>query len=71
MYKFISSFLLNNTKIIVSVSDIPDIEVIFSDLSHFPVCGSVWSGIWGQKEAEICLSENLANSGYIDFLEAK
>ena len=39
MYKFINSSLLNNTKIILSVSDIPDIEIILSDLSHFPVFG--------------------------------
>ena len=49
-------------------SDIPDIEIIFSDLSHHPICGSLCGGTLGQKEAEIWLKLNLPDFGYLVFL---
>ena len=57
--------IFKKTKIILSFSDIPDIEVIFSDLSHNPICGSFCGGTLGQKEAEIWLNSKLPDSGYL------
>ena len=55
--------------LIFFLSDITDIEVILSDLSLYQ-CIALCSAL-GQKEAEICLSFNLADSGYLGLIQVQ